>query len=130
MMATGYRKAIERLRAELERTPDDVRLLQKMGELFQKTGDQKAAAESFARVANCYLRDGFLLKAVALLKQVLKLSPGLLAAREALAATLNQLGLKAEAVDQLNVLLREYAVLERADDAARVAQALADIEAA
>jgi pilus assembly protein FimV len=101
-----------------------------MGELFQKAGDQKAAAESFARVANCYLRDGFLLKAVALLKQVLKLSPGLLAARETLAATLTQLGLMAEAVEHLNVLLREYAVLERADDAARIAQALADIDAA
>lgn len=126
-MTAGYRRAIERLRGELEKSPDDVRLLQKIGELFQKAGDSMAAAESFARVANCYLRDGYQLKAVALLKQVLRLAPGLVAARETLATTLKQLGLKAEAVEHFKVLLREYAVLERADDTARVAKALADL---
>lgn len=126
-MSTGYRSAIERLRGELEKSPDDVRLLQKISELFQKAGDSRAAAESFAKVANCYVRDGYQLKAVALLKQVLRLAPGLVAARDTLATTLNQLGLKAEAVEHLKVVLREYAILERADDTARVAKALADL---
>ncbi len=123
-----YRKAIERQRALLEQSPNDVTLLQKMGELFQKAGDQKAAAEAFWQVANCYLRDGFLLKAAALLKQVLKLHPQLTSAREALAIAYVRLGLKFEAIEQYRALLREYSVLEHAEGAGRVAKLLAEIE--
>ena len=123
----SYRKAIERQRALLEQNPNDLRLLQKLGELLQKAGDQTAAAEAFFHVANCYLRDGFMIKA-ALLKQVLKLHPRLTAAREVLAITYAQLDLMAEAIELYRALLRDYAVLERAEDAGRVAMLLARIE--
>ncbi len=97
------------------------------GPATSKAGDSKAAAESFAKVADCYLRDGYLLKAAALLKQVLRLAPGLVPARETLVTVLDQSGLKPDAVEHLKVLLREYAILGRAADAARVAKALADL---
>src|SRR5439155_18189449 len=64
----------EELLRQLAKAPDDTRLLQKLGELLQKEGEDRKAAEMFARVAANYERDGFFLKAVALLKQVVRLS--------------------------------------------------------
>ncbi|MFO0598259.1 MAG: tetratricopeptide repeat protein [Myxococcaceae bacterium] len=69
------KKAIEHYERLVEEDPTNVRLLQKLGEVCQQAGDDIKAAAAFARVADCYERDGFFLKAVALLKQVLKLDP-------------------------------------------------------
>lgn len=72
---SSLKKAIQHYERLVEQAPTDVRLLQKLGELCQKAGDNVKAAAVNARVAECYERDGFFLKAVALLKLVLKLDP-------------------------------------------------------
>lgn len=51
----------------------DAITLQRQGAMFQKLGDNKSAATSFAGLAEQYEKDGFFLKAIALLKQVVKL---------------------------------------------------------
>ena len=100
--------------------PGDVRQLQRLGELFQKAGDPKSAAEVFARVARSYADDGFFMKAIALLKQVLKLDPRLSTARESLAGWYLRLELKEEAAEQYRLLLNQYRFMQAANDACRV----------
>jgi pilus assembly protein FimV len=71
----SLRSAIAELRALLAQTPEDPRLLQRLGEALQKQGALDEAADTFTRVAEIHARDGYLLKAIALFKQVLKLVP-------------------------------------------------------
>lgn len=117
-------KALEQYLRLLEQNPRDARLLQKAGELFQKAGAHELAAEMFCRVARCYRDDGYLLKAVALSKQVLKLAPQLAEAREDLVSMLEQLGLHGEAAAQYQELLRHYQMKGAAEDASRTLETM------
>src|SRR6188508_398448 len=93
LVAKGaYDKAIKEYQKVLEADPRDVRVLQKMGELFQKKNDNVQAAQYFTKVAESYATDGFFLKAVALYKQVQKLNPTLLEVNLKLAELHQQLG--------------------------------------
>jgi pilus assembly protein FimV len=69
LVAKGaYDKAIKEYQKILDSDPKDVRVLQKMGELFQKKNENPQAAHYFSKVAEGYSQDGFFLKAVALYK--------------------------------------------------------------
>ena len=89
----AFDKAIREYQKVLDMDPRDVRVLQKMGELYQKKGDNPQAASFFTRVAEVYAQDGFFLKAVALYKQVLKLNPDLVEVNVKLAELHQHLGL-------------------------------------
>lgn len=65
-------KAVREYQRVLEVDPDDVRVLQKLAELYQKMQRREDAADCFEKVAKTYSAQGFYLKAVALYKQVLK----------------------------------------------------------
>jgi tetratricopeptide (TPR) repeat protein len=67
-----FDKAVKEYQRVLEVDPDDVRVLQKLAELYQKMGRKDEAADCFEKVARTYAAQGFYLKAVALYKQVLK----------------------------------------------------------
>src|SRR5712692_5389486 len=67
-----FEKAVKEYQRVLEVDPDDVRVLQKLAELYQKMKKQSEAADCFEKVARTYGAQGFYLKAVALYKQVLK----------------------------------------------------------
>src|SRR6476660_158999 len=97
LVAKGqYDKAIKEYQKVLDADPKDVRVLQKMGELYQKKNDNPEAAKYFVRVAESYSQDGFFLKAVALYKQVLKLNPEMVDVHLKLAELHQQLGLMSE----------------------------------
>ncbi len=109
LVAKGaFDKAIKEYRRILEVDPKDVRVLQKMGELFQKKNDNGQAAAYFTKVAESYSTDGFFLKAVALYKQVLKLDPTLLEINLRLAELHQQLQLISEATTYYQVVALQY----------------------
>ena len=109
LVAKGaYDKAIKEYRRILEADPADVRVLQKMGELFQKKNDNDQAATYFTKVAESYSNDGFFLKAVALYKQVLKLNPSLIEVNLRLAELHQQLQLVSEATSYYQVVAQQY----------------------
>src|SRR5512141_641055 len=86
-----FDKAIRAYEKILADDPRDVRVLLKVGELQQKKGDNRAAAETFGRVADAYGEQGFFLKAVAVYKQIIKLTPDDARVNERLASLYQQL---------------------------------------
>ncbi|QRK04002.1 tetratricopeptide repeat protein [Archangium violaceum] len=109
LVAKGaYDKAIKEYQKVLEVDPKDGRVLQKMGELYQKKNDNVQAAHYFTKVAEGYSADGFFLKAVALYKQVLKLNPNLLDVNLKLAELHQQLGLMSEAMAYFQIVANHY----------------------
>ncbi len=109
LVAKGaYDKAIKEYRRILDADPKDVRVLQKMGELFQKKNENEHAATYFTKVAESYSSDGFFLKAVALYKQVLKLDPTLLDINLRLAELHQQLQLISEATSYYQIVAQQY----------------------
>ncbi len=109
LVAKGaYDKAIKEYQKILEADPKDVRILQKMGELYQKKNDNGQAAHYFTKVAESYASDGFFLKAVALYKQVLKLNPGLIEVNLKLAELHQQLQLMSEAMAFYQIVANHY----------------------
>jgi pilus assembly protein FimV len=99
LVAKGaFDKAVREYQKVLDVDPRDMRVLQKMGELYQKKGENAQAASFFIQVAEVYAQDGFFLKAVALYKQVLKLNPELAEVNLKLAELHQQLGLMTEAM--------------------------------
>jgi len=112
--ARPSRKTLEPWIEALSKDPNDVRVLQKLGELHQKLGEPTEAAEYFARVGAQFERDGYFLKAVAVYKQVLKLqeSP---AVRFKLAEVYRQLGLMSDAMTELGHIAKLLEVQGDAD---------------
>ena len=114
-------KAILSYQRILSEDPKDVRVLLKVGELYQKKGDERLAADAFTRVAETYAEQGFFLKAVAVYKQILKLAPEDVRVNERLAALYQQLGLMSDAMGQLQYIA---AAQERAGDTAKLTEVL------
>lgn len=109
LVAKGaYDKAIKEYQKILEIDPKDVRILQKMGELYQKKNDSSQAAQYFTRVAESYTTDGFFLKAVALYKQVLKLDPSLIDINIKLAELHQHLQLLGEAMAYYQIVANHH----------------------
>jgi tetratricopeptide (TPR) repeat protein len=117
----AFDKAIKTYERILAEDPKDVRIVLKIGELYQKLRDDRAAAEAFKRVADIYTDQGFFLKAVAVFKQASKLDPDDLGVNEKLAALNQQLGLMSDAMSQLQLVAAAY---EKAGDAARLLDVL------
>ncbi|HET6437360.1 MAG TPA: tetratricopeptide repeat protein [Anaeromyxobacter sp.] len=114
-------KAIQAYQRILAEDAKDVRVLLKVGELYQKKGEEKLAADAFTRVAETYAEQGFFLKAVAVYKQIVKLAPDDIRVNERLAGLYQQLGLMSDAMGQLQFLATAY---EKAGDAARLTEIL------
>jgi tetratricopeptide (TPR) repeat protein len=117
----AFDKAIKTYERILAEDPKDVRIVLKIGELYQKLRDDRAASEAFKKVAEIYTDQGFFLKAVAVFKQASKLDPGDLAVNEKLAALNQQLGLMSDAMSQLQLVAAAY---EKAGDQARLLDVL------
>jgi len=114
-------KAIKAYERILTDDSKDVRVLLKVGELHQKKGDNAAAALVFNRVADAYGEQGFFLKAVAVFKQILKLTPEDARVNERLASLYQQLGLMSDAMAQLQMVAAAH---EKANDTGRLTEVL------
>lgn len=85
-LAKGKRKqALKEYRSALQLAPADVALRQKLADLLARLGHTDAAVREYQGVAGKYAADGFLVKAMAICKVILKLDPGHTETQEALA---------------------------------------------
>ena len=106
-------KAYERILAEDRK---EVRILLKVGEIQHRKGDTAASAGTFNQVAEIYGDQGFFLKAVAVYKQIVKLTPDDIRVNEKLAGLYQQLGLLNDATNQLQAVAAAH---EKAGDQGR-----------
>src|SRR3954470_11814655 len=100
-------KAVKEYQRILEADPDDVRVLQKLAELYQKMKRPAEAADCFEKVAPTYETQGFYLKAVALYKQVLKVVERI-EVNVRLAELYQQLGLTGDAAKEWQAVASHY----------------------
>ncbi|HLV60549.1 MAG TPA: tetratricopeptide repeat protein [Fredinandcohnia sp.] len=122
---------IDRAIAEYERLvqidPNEVRALLRIGSLYQKKGEDEAAARALEKAAESYANQGFFLKAVAVYKQVLKLAPTA-EAHQRLAELYQQLGLLRDAMSQLQLVVATYEREGRTAETTAVLRKMLDLD--
>lgn len=93
-----YAKAIAELQKIVAEDNNDVRTLQRIAELYLKANNPGDAVRTYAEVALIYEAGGFFAKAVAVYRQVLKLSPDETEAKIRLANLYYQTGMLSDAL--------------------------------
>ena len=96
-------KALVEFARVVQEDPKDTRTWLKMAELHAKRGENAEAADIYLRTGDLYTEQGFTQKAVAVYKNVLKLSPTTLSAHQKLGAIFQQMGLVPDAVQQFEL---------------------------
>jgi tetratricopeptide (TPR) repeat protein len=100
--------AIREYRKVLTESPDDVSTLNRLGDLYARVQQYDEAVRLFERIAAGYSKDGFLVKAIAIYKKIIKLDPTRLEIYEKLAELYHRQGLVPEARSQYQVLADYY----------------------
>jgi len=90
-------KAVKEFERLVNLDPNDMRTMLKLGDLHERMGNIDEAVEIYESVATFYDAQGFLLKACAIHKQILKMSPHHVQTALTLADTYQQLGLRRDA---------------------------------
>ncbi|MDT8316823.1 MAG: tetratricopeptide repeat protein, partial [bacterium] len=121
-------KAIKEYLLLYEDNQSDMKVCQKLGDLYVKKGD-KAKAQKFQEiVAEDFTSKGFYLKAIAVYKQILRLDPNLLEINIKLADLYNRQGLPTESVSQYKLVAGQYEKAGKVNEALNVIGMMADID--
>lgn len=110
----NLKRAVKEYEKVLKDDPSDIRTKLKVADLLFRLGEKERATGTFQEVAQFYASQGFLLKAVAVYKQVQKLKPDDVDVHLSLAALYQQIGLVGDAISQYRDAI---ALLERTGDA-------------
>lgn len=120
----NLKRAVKEYEKVLKDDPSDIRTKLKVADLLFRLGEKERATATFEEVAQFYASQGFLLKAVAVYKQVQKLKPDDVDVHQALAGLYQQIGLVSDAVAQyreaISLLGRTGRTLERLKTAQRM----------
>lgn len=103
-----YNKAIALLRRVVGADPSDTRTWLRLGDVYTRAQQLPEACDAYLRVAQTYTQDGFLLKAIAVYRQVARLDPTRLDVLTCIAELYEQLDLVYEAVDAFEQLAGAY----------------------
>jgi tetratricopeptide (TPR) repeat protein len=98
-----YDKALAEFARVVQEDPKDTRTWLKMAEIYARRGAGDQARDIYLRTGELYVEQGFLQKAIAVYKNVLKLSPGLAIGHLRLGDVYRELGLVADALQQLEL---------------------------
>jgi tetratricopeptide (TPR) repeat protein len=90
-------KAITEYRKVCEADPDDLRSLQKLGDLYARQGHRQEAVATYMKLAEMLTARGFANRAVSIYKQILQLNPLLVPVYVKLSALFKELGLSKDA---------------------------------
>ncbi|MFI5007209.1 MAG: tetratricopeptide repeat protein [Solirubrobacterales bacterium] len=123
-------KAIDFLKQLVADNPKDWNTINKIGDLYGKLNNVKAANEQYAKVAEFYSKDGFYLKAIAVWKKINKNDPTVLEPYLNLADLYSKQGLMVDAKAQYEWVFNEYIKRGRVRDAGDALRKLADIDPA
>ncbi len=123
-------QAIALYRQLVDDNPRDWNTIKKIGDLYARLNKNREATEEYAKVADFYAKDGFLLKSIAIWKQINKLDPAALEPYLNLADLYSKQGLMMEAKSQYQIVVDEYIKRGKAREAGDVLKKMADIDPA
>ena len=123
-----YDRAIREYQKIVDEDPRDVRIWLKIGDLYAKKKATGEAVDTYLKVAEFYSEQGFYLKAVAVYKQVLKLSPNSVENNLRLAELYKQLGLLNDAMKQYELVSNNYNREGRTKDALAAVRQIVDLD--
>jgi len=103
-----FDKELKEVLAATQANPQDLRLKIRLGELYFRMKDIAKGIEVFSEVAEAYTQEGFYLKAVAIYKNMIRMSPGTVLFNEKLAELYRQLGLLKDAINQHLIVIHYY----------------------
>ncbi len=126
--AGRFDQAIALYRQIVEQNPRDWNTINKVGDLYAKINRTREAAEEYAKVADFYAKDGFLVRAIAMWKKVNKLDTAILDPYVKLAELYAKQGLMMEAKSQYQIVVDEYLKRGKTKDAAEVLKKMAELD--
>src|SRR3954466_16061887 len=108
--------------------PKDLTVLNTIGDLYARTGQNDKAGHYFKRVGDIYAGEGFTVKAIAMYKKLTKLTPGNAEATLKLAELYTQQGLYNDAKAQYALLAEQSLKSSDMDSAARSFQKILELD--
>ncbi|MGA7785933.1 MAG: tetratricopeptide repeat protein, partial [Candidatus Acidiferrales bacterium] len=121
-------QAIAEYQQILKHEPSDQVTLMTIGDLYVRKGETFQAIEYFERLAQHFIRDGFLTKAIAIYKKIAKLAPEEMKPLERLAELYIQQGVMSEARPLLLQLAESHIKAGRREPASALLRKLLEAE--
>jgi tetratricopeptide (TPR) repeat protein len=118
----SFEKALAMFQQAVKEDAKDTRTWLRMAEVHVRLGQTDKATEVYQKTVDLYVEQGFFQRAVAVYKNIIKLSPDFVEARIKLADVFRQLGLLSDAVQQLE---QAAALFQKAN---RIPEALAALK--
>ena len=128
VVAGKFASAVGEYLKIIKQDPDDVIILNTIGDLLIRLNKFADANAHFARVAELYLRHGFTLKAIAMYKKITRLTPDDERINETLASLYLKQGLHAEAKQHFKLIADKHLRAGREADAMVVYQKIAEFD--
>ncbi len=126
--AGKFQDAISLLNQLVDDNPRDWNTIKKVGDLYARMNRNREACEQYAKVADFYAKDGFLLKSIAIWKQIQKLDAAALEPYVNLADLYSKQGLMMEAKAQYQTVVDEYIKRGKMREAGDALRKLADLD--
>lgn len=101
-------RAIKCFNQLVELEPDNHRMVLRLADLLARAGRKQAAVKEYEKVAELYIKDDFLPRAIAVYRTILRIDPELISAYENLSELYRKQGLEGEALAQLQTLFEMY----------------------
>jgi tetratricopeptide (TPR) repeat protein len=123
-----FAKAVDILMKHVQENPEDWSAINRMGDLYLKLDNPKAAREQYVKVALSYAADGAYLKAIGVWKKVLRNDPSMLDGHVALGDLYARQGLVAEAKQTLHCIADEYIKRNMKRETGQVLRRMAELD--
>ncbi len=120
--------AIKEYQNALEVDKKDIRVLQKLGELYSRKNQKDEAISYLSKAAQYLYKDGFYSKAVALYSQILKIDEDQIEAVKSLGDCYMKLGLNAQAMAQFKKISSQYEKEGKLQEALDITQNMLDMD--
>ncbi len=126
--AGKFDRAIKEFQKLLADDPSDMRAKLKIGDLYAKKKDLPSAIKLYREVAENYSKENFHLKAIAVYKTILKLSPTSIEINEKLGDLYRQVGLENDAVNQYYIVATYYDSKGKVKEALEIRKKIVEID--
>lgn len=123
-----YEKALKEAMAVSASRPGDMRARLRVAELFFKTKKLDRAIEIYHAVASQFIQENFILKAVAIYKNILKLDPSRVEINLKLAELYQKLEMISDAANQYRIAIQLYGTKNQRDKIVDICKKLVDLD--